>query len=86
MARMAAAVRMTSSPSSRPVTRVSPEARPPSMTERCEIDLSPGKRARPMSGGERRAVAGCGRWSCAMKILAMAELFQGRTGPPPAPS
>ena len=57
---IAAPVRMTSSPSSRPVMRVSPEASPPNMKERCEIDLSPGTRAVPDSGGERRAVAGTG--------------------------
>ena len=46
--------------------RVSPEARPPNMKERCEIDLSPGTRAVPESGGERRAVAGAGGAECDM--------------------
>jgi hypothetical protein len=63
---MAAPVRITSSPSSRPVMRVSPEARPPNMKERWEIDLSPGTRTRPESGGDRLAVAGFGLASCAI--------------------
>jgi len=40
--------------------RVSPAARPPNMKARCEIDLSPGRRTRPESAGEREAVAGTG--------------------------
>jgi hypothetical protein len=40
--------------------RVSPDASPPNMKERCEIDLSPGTRARPARPGERREVAGRG--------------------------
>jgi hypothetical protein len=54
---IASPVRMTSSPSSRPVMRVSPEARPPNMKERCEIDLSPGTRAVPL-----RDFGASGRW------------------------
>jgi hypothetical protein len=59
-------VRMTSSPSSSPVMRVSPEARPPNMNERCEIDLSPGTRAVPESADDLRAVAGFGAAVCDM--------------------
>ena len=63
---IASPVRITSSPSSRPVMRVSPEARPPNMKERCEIDLSPGTRATPFNAGERRATAGRG---CALCVI-----------------
>ena len=47
MARSAAAVASTSSPSSRPSTRLSPTASAASISERCEIDLSPGSVAAP---------------------------------------
>ncbi len=40
-ARAASAVRSTSSPSSKPVTRVSPTASRPKISARCEMDLSP---------------------------------------------
>ena len=58
-ARMALAVLSTSSPSSSPEMRVSPTVSAPKMRARCEIDLSPGTRTRPLSGaraarGERR--------------------------------
>ena len=53
-----AAVRSTSSPSSRPSTRVSPTESRPRIIARCEIDLSPGGRSRPRKrragrGGQR---------------------------------
>ena len=48
----------TSSPSSRPSTRVSPHVRRPSRNARCEIDLSPGGRTRPLSGRARLALSG----------------------------
>src|SRR5579883_2200659 len=48
-ARIAAAVRSTSSPSSRPLTRVRPMASAPRMSARCDTDLSPGTRMRPLS-------------------------------------
>jgi hypothetical protein len=38
-----------------------PEAKPPNISERCEMDLSPGTRARPLSGGALPEVAGRGR-------------------------
>ena len=62
-ARMALAVLSTSSPSSRPEIRVSPTARAPKISARCEIDLSPGTRTRPLSGpngagGKRRRDGG----------------------------
>ena len=40
--------------------RVSPEASPPNIKERCEIDLSPGTRAVPERADDLRAVAGFG--------------------------
>ena len=48
----------TSSPSSSPSTFVSPQARRPSRNARCEIDLSPGGRKRPLSGRARLALSG----------------------------
>ena len=60
---MAAPVRSTSSPSSRPSMRVSPTASAPRIRARCEIDLSPGTRTRPVeaasaAGRQRRDGAG----------------------------
>src|SRR5215216_725350 len=68
MAFMAAPVRITSSPSSSPVMRVSPEASPPNMNERCEIDLSPGTRAAPERPDDLRAVACFGAAVCDMVL------------------
>ena len=48
--RIAAAVDRTSSPSNKPVIRLSPTASADNINERCEIDLSPGTRIRPLSG------------------------------------
>jgi hypothetical protein len=70
---IASPVRITSSPSSRPVMRVVPEASPPNMKERCEIDLSPGIRTVPVSAGDVRAVAGCGGVSFDMVCLGCGE-------------
>ena len=68
--RSALAVLSTSSPSSRPVMRVRPVASAPSISARCEIDLSPGTRTRPRQrpglqrgkGRRRRVRHGGGRW------------------------
>ena len=54
----ARAVLMTSSASSRPRMRVVPVASAPKISARCEIDLSPGTRSRPRSGGARIADIG----------------------------
>ncbi len=49
-AAMTSAVSRASSPSSSPLMRVSPTASVPKIRARCEIDLSPGTRTRPLSG------------------------------------
>ncbi len=69
-ARKAFAVLRTSSPSSKPLIRVSPTARAPRMSARIEIDLSPGTRARPAKGPLRRAVSGAGS-QCASRGWSM---------------
>ena len=70
-ARMAAAVRSTSSPSSRPAITVSPTASAPNISARWLIDLSPGTRMVPESGAAGRAAAsGRGRWVCMGRRLA----------------
>ena len=56
-ARKAAAVHSTSSPSSRPRTVVSPSARAPNISARCETDLSPGARTRPFRQATGRATS-----------------------------
>ncbi len=55
-ARIAAAVRTTSSPSSRPSMRVSPSARAPRIRALWEMDLSPGARTRPLIAPPGRLV------------------------------
>ena len=68
-ARAASAVRMTSSPSSRPVTRVVPTVSRPKIIARCEIDLSPGGRSRPRSGVPAVAVSGFVSDACDDKLI-----------------
>ena len=57
-ARQALAVRITSSPSRSPLIRVAPTLSRPKIIARCEIDLSPGGRRRPLSGPPGSAVRG----------------------------
>ena len=59
-ARIAAAVDSTSSPSSRPEIRLSPTANALSISDRCEMDLSPGTFTVPRSGPCERKLAGRG--------------------------
>src|SRR6516165_8187191 len=56
----ALAVLRTSSPSSKPVMCVRPVARAPSMSARCDIDLSPGTRTRPDNARDLIAHSGEG--------------------------
>jgi hypothetical protein len=56
-ARIAAAVRRTSSPVRRPVIVVSPTANAPNMSARWEMDLSPGTVMVPVSGLARAETA-----------------------------
>jgi len=53
----ARAVARTSSPSRRPSTSVTPEAMPPRIIERWDMDLSPGARTVPARAFERLAVS-----------------------------
>ena len=58
-ASMARAVASTSSDSSRPRMRVSPTEMAPSISARCDIDLSPGTRIRPLRPWVLREIRGC---------------------------
>ena len=58
IARIAAAVASTSCPSSSPVTRLSPTASAESISERCEMLLSPGIAIHPLSGTEAEKLRG----------------------------
>ena len=49
-------VAIASAPLRKPDTRVTPVAMLPSITERCEIDLSPGTRTEPISRVAGRAI------------------------------
>ena len=64
VARIAAAVASTSSPSSSPETRVSPTAIAPRIRERWLIDLSPGTVMLP-----RKGPAGRKRWEAAVSFM-----------------
>ena len=72
--RMAAAVFSTSSPSSRPWMTVSPTATAPSISDRCEIDLSPGTRMVPASAPVTDERSG---FACSMGGLPRQECDQG---------
>ena len=71
-ARSARAVFSTSSPSSRPVIGVRPVASAPSISARCEMDLSPGTRTRPPRAFARCAQSGDGV-VCGTTGVALAE-------------
>src|ERR1700748_1674553 len=58
--RRAPAVEWTSPDSSRPVMRVSPSARAPTIRARWAMDLAPGTWAVPLRGPARRAASGAG--------------------------
>src|SRR3569623_1473434 len=88
--RMACAVLSTSSPSRSPATVLSPTVKADRMRARCEIDLSPGTRARPERGPPRRADRGEGtEVVTGCEILENAALLTRalgpRHGPPKAP-
>ena len=70
--RHACAVRNTSSPSRSPSILVSPIASRPKISARCETDLSPDGRKRPVSGPDLRALsgaAGARAWAAALGIV-----------------
>ena len=60
--RMAAPVRMTSPPSRSPEIRVAPTESAPRISERCEIDLSPGTKHSPTNGPDLCASRGIISW------------------------
>src|SRR5262245_13171905 len=61
--------------------RVSPTVSAPKMRARCEIDLSPGTRARPLRAPARRAVSGdLAAWSTGDLGLARALSSMGPKG------
>ncbi len=81
-ARMAAAVRSTSSPSSSPLTRVRPMASAPRMSARCDTDLSPGALSRPLSAAAVPEVRGVTALSSVAR-QAVAQAGGGRNGDAP---
>jgi hypothetical protein len=81
IARNAAAVASTSSPSNRPRISVRPIARAPNISARCEIDLSPGTDIVPDNGAAGRdATSGIAERKAASSGIRIASIIETLAG------